>query len=207
MGRTSKCDKTIKQRRCGYVLVIVFGAADVRLVLLHRVELNLADGAWVAFQRGSCSHNRRKSGHLILGWRCAAAWQPRSDLGSWPGRTSPSASSLSSVFCASCRRSAAGPWADCWRTPGTWSRSGWSRCCRRRPQRRRNPLPASSWAVRLLLLERPLETDNDKKMLKVLIFVVAKLERQMPETDCGYTRGVCGPADFSLRFLAWTLPW
>lgn len=33
-------------------------------------------------------------------------------------------------------------------------------------------------------------------------FSVGKLETKMPETDWLYTHGVCGPTDFSLRFLA-----
>lgn len=37
-----------------YVLVLVFGAADVRLVLFHGVQFYLADGALVALQCGSC---------------------------------------------------------------------------------------------------------------------------------------------------------
>lgn len=37
-----------------YVLVLVFGAADVRLVLFHGVQFDLADGALVALQCGSC---------------------------------------------------------------------------------------------------------------------------------------------------------
>lgn len=100
----------------------------------------------------------------------------RSDLEPWPARKSPSASSLSSVFCASCRRSAAEPWADCWTTPGTWSRNGWSRYRHRRRRHHRrllcrwDPLLVSSWAERLPVFERLLETKNNKKMFKILIF-------------------------------------
>lgn len=39
-----------------YLLVLMFGTADMRLVLLHRVELDVADGAGVALQSGSCTH-------------------------------------------------------------------------------------------------------------------------------------------------------
>lgn len=55
---------------CGHLLVIVFGTTDVRLVLLHRVQLNLADGAGVALQRGSCTHTRRESARGIAGRGC-----------------------------------------------------------------------------------------------------------------------------------------
>lgn len=64
---TSKCEylnTSISRRVLMDLLVVVFGPTDVRLVLLHRVELDLADGAGVALQRGGCSqqHKRRTSG-------------------------------------------------------------------------------------------------------------------------------------------------
>lgn len=42
-----------------YVLVLVFGAADMSLVLFHRVELDIAHGTWVALYCGgkSVSHH------------------------------------------------------------------------------------------------------------------------------------------------------
>lgn len=132
---------------------------------------------------------------ILESWNCAKATCVAavcSDLEPWPGRTSPSASSLSSVFCASCRRSAAGPWADCWTTPGTWSRNGWSHCRHRRRRRRHcplcrwNPLLVSSWAERLLVFERLLETNNNKKMFKILIFC-GETGNKRCQKQIGYT--------------------
>lgn len=43
-----------KKGFASYVLVLMFSAAEVRLVLFHWVQFNLADGALVALQCGSC---------------------------------------------------------------------------------------------------------------------------------------------------------
>lgn len=74
----------------------------------------------------------------------------------WRGRTSPSVWALSSVFYASCLRSAAVPWAGCWTTPGRWSRNGPGCCCRLLPRRHSNHLRLSFSAELLLLFGRVL---------------------------------------------------
>lgn len=70
----------------------------------------------------------RKNYCLIFYWSSSGVicffWILWSDLVLWKGHMSPSVSSWSSVFYASCPRSAAGPSVGCWRRPGRWSRSG-----------------------------------------------------------------------------------
>lgn len=124
-----------------YVLILVFGAADVGLVLLHRVQFNVADGALVAFQCGSCRHIqtvRIWSYWLFL--LIGISGFTQSDLVLWTGRTSPSVSAWWSVCDASCPRSAAGPSAGCWTMPDRWSRSGPGCCHRSHP----SPVPRCS---------------------------------------------------------------
>ena len=41
-----------------YSLVLMLGAADVGLVLFHRVQVDVAEGAGVALHRGGCGADR-----------------------------------------------------------------------------------------------------------------------------------------------------
>lgn len=47
---TNKKRKSLDERSMRYSLVLVFGAADVGLVLLHGVQLNITHSTWVALQ-------------------------------------------------------------------------------------------------------------------------------------------------------------
>lgn len=103
-----------------------------------------------------------------------------SDLVLWRGRTSPSVWAWSSVFYASCPRSAAGPWAGCWRTPGRWSRNGpgccCCCCCRPLPTQHSNPLWVFSSAELLVLFGRLLLKRRYNKNNQIKIMGGQKLE-------------------------------